>query len=215
MASTSLAERQARLEQQRARLQRDETKIRDDARKARTRRLIETGGLVDKARLGDIEANVLYGALLAVAATMSNPEQVARWEAEGGRAFDREAKAREAHKEPLILLLHGAQPALAAARLRGLGFRWSKVLRHWEGLAVFDDAKAAADDLGGTLQRMAPPPSQSESASESERDTAATTGERIDATGGRISQGSGAAADHPAGASAVLSARSASSDGAA
>lgn len=40
------------------------------------------------------------------------------------------------------------------ARLRALGFRWSKVLRHWEGLADFDAARRAADELGGTLRRV-------------------------------------------------------------
>ena len=29
-----------------------------------------------------------------------------------------------------------------------------KVLRHWEGLAAFEAAKRAADELGGTLRRV-------------------------------------------------------------
>lgn len=156
MTRTSLAERQARLEQQRARLQLEENRVREAERKARTRRLIEAGGLVDKAGLLGLEANVLYGALLALAARASDAAQTARWEAEGGRAFDREAKARDTAKEPLIIALAGAQPATVTARLRGLGFRWSKVLQHWEGLASFEPAKAAADELGGTLRRVAP-----------------------------------------------------------
>ena len=156
MTRTSLAERQARLEQQRARLQREEAKVREAERKARTRRLIEAGGLVDKAGLGETEANVLYGALLEVAGKLGDPAQLSRWEAEGGRAFDREARVREAEREPLILTLAGAQTALATARLRGLGFRWSKVLQHWEGLAVYDEARVAAEELGGTLRRVAP-----------------------------------------------------------
>ena len=170
MARTSLAERQARLEQQRARLQRDEASIREAERKARTRRLIEAGGLVDKAGLGEIGANVLYGALLDVAGKTGDPDQVARWEASGGRAFDREAKARDADREPLILTLDGTQPALVTARLRGLGFRWSRVLRHWEGLAVFDDAKAAADEVGAVLRRVTP------SGTDTATDTAMGTG---------------------------------------
>lgn len=163
MAMTSLAERQARLEQQRARLQREEAKIREDARKARTRGLIETGGLVEKAGLGELDANVLYGALLEVASKSGDPERLSRWGAEGGRAFASEAKAREAHKEPLVLTLEGAQPALVTAQLRRLGFRWSKVLRHWEGLAVLSEAQAVADELGGSLRRMGPPASASDS----------------------------------------------------
>ena len=156
MARTSLAERQARLEQQRARLQREEAKVREAERKARTRRLIEAGGLVEKAGLGTLDANILYGALLEIAAKSEDAAQRARWEAEGGRAFERETRAREADREPVILTLDGAQPALVTARLRELGFRWSKVLRHWEGLVVFDAAKAAAGEIGGIVQRVAP-----------------------------------------------------------
>lgn len=156
MARTSLAERQARLEQQRARLQREEAKVREAERKARTRRLIEVGGLVDKAGLGELGANVLYGALLEMAAKTDDPAQLARWKAAGGRAFDREAKTRDAGTEPLILTVEGSQPALVHTRLRKLGFRWSKVLRHWEGLAVHDEAKALAAEIGATLQRVAP-----------------------------------------------------------
>ncbi|MBP1806915.1 conjugal transfer protein TraD [Rubellimicrobium aerolatum] len=174
MALTSLAERQARLDQQRARLQREEAKIREDARKARTRALIEAGALVEKAGLAELDANALYGALRELAARVGDPDALARWRAEGGRAFDREAKARAAEKEPLILTLAGAQPALVTARLRSLGFRWSKVLQHWEGLATFRDAQAAAAELGGTLRRLAPPaaPSDEPTAPGTARDAA-------------------------------------------
>ena len=63
MPRTTLAERLTRLEQQKNRISQVETKLRLDERKARTRRLIEAGGLVDKAGLLDLDANALYGAL--------------------------------------------------------------------------------------------------------------------------------------------------------
>ena len=154
MTRTSLAERQARLEQQRARLQLEENRVREAERKARTRRLIEAGGLVDKAGLLELDPNALYGALLGLATRLDDAAEVARWQAEGGRTFEREARAREVEKEPLILSLDGVQPATVIARLRVFGFRWSKVLRHWEGLADFDAARRAADELGGTLRRV-------------------------------------------------------------
>ena len=66
-AKTSLAERLQRLEQQKARLQLAESKIKDDERKARTRRLIEIGALVEKAGLAALPANALYGALIETA----------------------------------------------------------------------------------------------------------------------------------------------------
>ena len=102
-AKTSLAERLQRLEQQKARLQLAESKIKDDERKARTRRLIETGALVEKAGLAALPANALYGALLEAAKKATDAGEVARWETIGGRAFAQEAKARDADKEPLVL----------------------------------------------------------------------------------------------------------------
>jgi hypothetical protein len=63
MARTTLAERQVRLEQQRARLQMEENSLREAERKARTRRLIEAGGLVDKAGLLGVDSAVLYGVI--------------------------------------------------------------------------------------------------------------------------------------------------------
>ena len=96
MSRTSLAERMTRLEQQKARLASEEAKIKNDERKARTRRLIEAGGLVEKAGLLDLQANALYGALLSLAAGAKDSARVAEWAKAGGHVFDREAKARDA-----------------------------------------------------------------------------------------------------------------------
>ena len=62
----SLAERLRSHEQQKARLAEAEAKLKTAERKQRTRRLIEAGGLVDKAGLLDLEPNALYGALLSL-----------------------------------------------------------------------------------------------------------------------------------------------------
>lgn len=157
MARTTLAERQARIEQQRARLQLEENRLKDISRKARTRNLIEAGGLVDKAGLLGLDSAVLYGALLGIAADASNVERVEQWRIVGGRAFDRATKADHAAREPLIILLPSAALAPLQAQLRKAGFRWSKVMRHWEGLALHDEAAALATENGGTVQRVANP----------------------------------------------------------
>lgn len=75
----------------------------------------------------------------------------------GDRSAQNEAAPRFYAWLPLILALDGAQPATVTARLRGLGFRWSRVPRHWEGLARYEDASRAAEELGGTLRRVGPP----------------------------------------------------------
>lgn len=166
MARTTLAERQARLEQQRARLQLQENKVREAERKARTRRLIEAGGLIEKVGLLTLEPNVLYGALLFLAESAADKEQIAKWETLGGRAFAREAKARDQGKEPLVIALSGPQTAPIGARLRALGFRFSKVMQHWEGLARYEEARALTDELGGDLQRVNPAPAAPAAAAE-------------------------------------------------
>lgn len=157
MPRTTLAERQERLAQQRARLSLEENRLREAERKARTRRLIEAGGLVDKAGLLGLKSNILYGGLLSLAQASADPDRLARWSVVGGQAFDRDAKARAAGREPLILTAAQPLATVAATRLRALGFRWSKVLGHWEGVALYDEVKPLADELGASLRRVAAP----------------------------------------------------------
>jgi hypothetical protein len=72
----SLAERLRAHEQQKARLAEQEAKLKADERKARTRQLIQAGGLIDKAGLLELEPNALYGALLSLRDSAGDPEQV-------------------------------------------------------------------------------------------------------------------------------------------
>ena len=153
----SLAERLRAHEQQKARLAEEEAKIRDAERKARTRRLIEAGALVEKTGLLDLEVNALYGALLSLKEGASEVEQVAQWAALGGRSFAREARLRDEGKEPIVLTFPAPLPKEVTATLRAAGFRFSKVLQHWEGLAKPDDADALAKPHGGTVRRINPP----------------------------------------------------------
>jgi len=62
----SLAERMRTNELQKARLAEQEAKLKGAERKARTRWLIEAGGLIAKVGLFDLDANALCGALLSL-----------------------------------------------------------------------------------------------------------------------------------------------------
>ena len=157
MARTSLAERMSRLEQQKARLAADEARIKNDERKARTRRLIEAGGLVEKAGLLDLEPNALYGALLSLARGSKDAAQMVEWAKAGGHIFDREAKARDAGREPLTVTFAGALPTPFTTQLRAAGLRWNKVLHHWEGLADHAAIASFAAEHAGEVQRVRPP----------------------------------------------------------
>jgi hypothetical protein len=70
-------------------------------RRARTRTLIELGGLVVKAGLVDLtddDRAVIFGALLAAAGTLSGDKRddaLARWKQRGADAFAADAQGRE------------------------------------------------------------------------------------------------------------------------
>ena len=151
----SLAERMHAHEQQKVRLAEEAAKLKDAERKARTRRLIEAGGLIEKAGLHDLDSNALYGALLSLRDGAGDKTQVDKWSAFGGRAFAREARQRDEGKEPIVLTFPAALDRVVTTALRAAGFRFNKVLQHWEGLARHDEAATLATAYGGTLRRVA------------------------------------------------------------
>ncbi len=153
----SLAEHLQAHEQQKARLAEQEAKLKTAERKARTRRLIEAGGLVDKVGLLDLDANALYGALLSLRDGAGDKKQVEQWAALGGRAFAREARQRDEGKEPIVVTFPHTLDREVSAALRAAGFRFNKVLRHWEGLARFEEAEKLATAHGGSVRQVAPP----------------------------------------------------------
>ena len=154
----SLAERLRTHEQQKARLAEQEAKLKDAGRKARTRHLIEAGGLVEKTGLLDLDPNALYGALLSLRDGASDTKKVEQWTALGGRSFAREARARDEGKEPVVLTFSNPLPKDATAPLRAAGFRFNKVLQHWEGITRFDEAEQLAVTQNGTARRVTPLP---------------------------------------------------------
>jgi hypothetical protein len=150
----SLAERLRAHEQQKARLAEQEAKLKDAERRVRTRRLIEAGGLVEKTGLLDLEANALYGALLSLRDGADDKAQVGKWAALGGRTFAHEARRRDEGKEPVIVTFPAPLAKEATDALRAAGFRFSKILRHWEGLAFYEAASQLAAEHGGTARRV-------------------------------------------------------------
>jgi hypothetical protein len=150
----SLAERLRAHEQQKARLAEQEAKLKDAERRARVRRLIEAGGLIDKAGLLDLEANALYGALLSLRDGADDKAQIDTWAALGGRTFAHEARLRDEGKEPLIVTFPAPLAKEATNALRAAGFRFSKIMRHWEGLALYEAASHLAAEHGGTARRV-------------------------------------------------------------
>ncbi len=153
MART-LNERLRAHEQQKARLAEAEAKLKLDERKQRTRRLVEAGALVEKCGLLELDSNALYGALLSLSDGSDDKAQIEKWAALGGRTFAREAKARDEGKEAVLLTFTAPLSKDATTALRKAGFRYSKVMQHWEGLARPGDADALAKAHGGTTRQV-------------------------------------------------------------
>ena len=153
MART-LAERLRSHEQSKARLAEAEAKLKLDERKQRTRRLVEAGALVEKVGLLELDSNTLYGALLSLRDGAGDKGQAEKWATLGGRTFAREAKARDEGKEAVLLTFAAPLPKDATTALRKAGFRYSKVMQHWEGLARPGDADALAKAHGGTARQV-------------------------------------------------------------
>jgi hypothetical protein len=154
----SLAERLRTHEQQKTRLAEQEAKLKDAGRKARTRHLIEAGGLVEKTGLLALDPNALYGALLSLRDGASDTRKVEQWTALGGRSFAREARARDEGKEPVVLTFPSALPKDATVLLRAAGLRFNKVFQHWEGITRLEAAEQLAVTHSGTARRVTPLP---------------------------------------------------------
>lgn len=152
----SLAERMRAFEQQKARLAETEAKLREAERRARTRRMIDAGGLVDKAGLSDLPREALYGALLSLRKGAEDTGQLRRWADIGGETLAEEAQAVEAGREPILLTFPVAPTKDTIVLLRAGGFRFNKVLLHWEGLGQFEDAQRLAAAYGGAARRALP-----------------------------------------------------------
>jgi hypothetical protein len=80
--------------------------------------------------------------------------QVDKWTAAGGRAFAREARLRDEGKEAVVLTFPGPLAKEATNALRASGFRFSKIMRHWEGLALYEAASQLAAEHGGIARQV-------------------------------------------------------------
>jgi hypothetical protein len=149
----SLAERLRAFEQQKARLADAEAKLKIAEKKAYNRRLAEAGGLVAKAGLDRLSAETLFGALLSLNENAQDPKTVQQWTNAGSRALARESDAAVKDLDPIIVNLPGKANKDTEGALRKAGFRFNRILGHWEGLARLADASKLANEHGGEAHR--------------------------------------------------------------
>lgn len=110
--------------------------ISSDARKDRTRKLINMGGLVAKADLEILPASTLYGGLLTLRNQLhgkSKEEMFAllnKWTYLGKQSFDNMQK-----KGSRVALSFNKMPSKEGlSKLKALGLKWNAFRKEWEGI---------------------------------------------------------------------------------
>lgn len=126
-------DQKARLEQKKNRLIIEETRLKLKERKARTRNLIELGGLIVKAKLDTLPINTLYGALLTLVETLEKDEAIrAAWVVKGNTEFNKEKQERI----PVILKFDKQASAEVREFIRSRGLMWNRFRSEWYGTVV-------------------------------------------------------------------------------
>lgn len=119
-----------KLAQKRNRLAAEEIRINLKERKLRTRRLIEMGGLVVKAKLDHLPINTLYGALFTISESLSKDHSLQKqWTTIGKDILDQEEKKQSA----VILKLDSKPSDQVRIHLRSHGLKWNKLREEWYG----------------------------------------------------------------------------------
>jgi hypothetical protein len=147
----SLAERMRAFEQRKAKLADVEAKLKLAERRSHLRRCIRIGDLAVKAGLADLSDEALYGAMLALA--KEGPAAHQRWSTEGAAALAAQ-KPDGADRQPVVLTFATPPVAAVVETLRTCGFRYNRLLRHWEGLVDVEEASALAQSHGGVARAV-------------------------------------------------------------
>ena len=126
-----------KLTQKRNRLAAEEIRINLKERKLRTRRLIEIGGLVVKAKLDHLPTNTLFGALLTNFESLTKDSNIQKqWTVLGKSVLDQEEKKQSA----VILRLDSKPSDQIRVHLRSHGLKWNKLREEWYGFVANLDA---------------------------------------------------------------------------
>ncbi len=133
-----------KLEQKKTRLAAEETKLKLKERKARTRKLIEVGGLVTKAGLDHLPTNAIYGALLHLKKKLAENENlVSTWVVAGNKEFHKEQKQTTA----VIIKFDEEPDADTKTYIRSHNLRWNSFRGEWYGnISSLDVLKMALGD---------------------------------------------------------------------
>jgi len=132
-----LDKRKKTLEQKKNHLKQIEASLNAQERKKRTRRLIEIGGLVAKAKIEAWDSNALLGAFLHLKEKESDKKQMESWAYKGGVAFSSE----KVQRSPVIVKFEVKPSDEIRASLKFLGLKWNTLRKEWEGYTKLQELK--------------------------------------------------------------------------
>lgn len=115
------------------RLKEQEAKLNIKERKKRTRRLIELGGLVDKAEISHLSSSQLLGAFLEIQSKSLDESVLEKWHKSGDAAFN-STKGKIENEKPIIIKFPEEPDISIRKKLRSFGMRWNSVRKEWEGI---------------------------------------------------------------------------------
>lgn len=130
-----------KLAQKKASIQMKEKWLKERERKIRTRRLIELGGLIVKAKMDHLNNNTLLGAILELKAKALEETILKTWTDRGAKEFEKRQKGSNK-----VIVTFGKEPERELkAILRDLKLRWNPFRSEWQGYA---DPKKVKQLLG-------------------------------------------------------------------
>ena len=150
MQTNLIERRKQKLEAQKNRIKQIESVLKSQERKARTRHLIELGGLIVKAGLDDFSANTLLGALLSLKDQANNENICESWTQTGGEAFQKDTF------DKIPLTLHFKEKPTPETRdtLKNAGLKWNPLRNEWEGFVRADQVQNLEKLKGVTLKKL-------------------------------------------------------------
>ena len=151
MPQTNILEKRSRtLQQRKNRLKHFESSVNELARKQRTRRLIELGGLVVKAHLEDWPTNTLLGGLLFLKEKASDPSFRNVWTFKGRAHLAASLKS----KVPVTVTFPGFPNEEICHILEILSLRYNPTQRHWEGQGNIQEFRVLLAFYGGERKKL-------------------------------------------------------------
>ena len=138
-----LDEAKQRIALRKTRLERDSKRVKELEQKARLRKKIEFGAMVETVGLLDFDPTVFLGALMEIKNGSSDNQRVKIWQELGAKTSENSDKT---DKKPVIVVPKAEISKDIREQLRALKLRWNSFRNEWEGYAIPDEIRSLLKD---------------------------------------------------------------------